>query len=518
MHPLRIDYQVPFKQDLAIAVKQHKHVLAVSPGGTGKTTVFAHIAKGAADRGTTVIILTHRINIFEQNLLNSGGISLNADTDKTIQIQQGTVYVIMAQTIKFREEWISQFNALPSPVLTIIDEAHDASFCSILNRLTNRRTIGFTATPNYRDAKHLPDYYNTLVETKPISWFILNEPQYLCSYEHIEKSAKDVDSYLVKLNGEYTDKSQTSYFSSKAIYGGLIDDIPVYKFTKCMIFCANIANAEMIYEQILENGYLACIGHSKRKDEVQQIARFKDLTSGYDILVSVAAYTTGFDFAEVDQLMLYRAFGNLSLYLQTLYRGNRFIRGFKSSFRVIDYGNNKRHGLYFFDRPWHKLWRPESLRLSLKEQGIEPVKECHACHRLIGLMARICPYCDAEQPVNEAQLKEGELIDITAAFTAMKGRRIASLNPRELSIYSKLLNKGQFAIRIAKSHRQQEQAIRQWDVKPLQGSEPYKQDIPPNYLKDFAHYMGYKPAWAFQQEKLIKDITEPIIYANIIIK
>ena len=167
MHPLREDYQVPFERDLAQAVKQHTHVLGVSPGGTGKTTTFSHIAVKAAAKGRSVIILTHRLSIFDQNLIGSCGIALNAETDKSITIQLGKVYVIMAQTIKFRPEWIEQFNTLPEKVLIIIDEAHDGGFCTILDKLTNRLTIGFTATPNYKDAKHLPLYYNALVETKP---------------------------------------------------------------------------------------------------------------------------------------------------------------------------------------------------------------------------------------------------------------------------------------------------------------------------------------------------------------
>jgi len=505
----REDYQVPFERDLAQAVKQHTHVLGVSPGGTGKTTTFSHIAVKAAAKGRSVIILTHRLSIFDQNLIGSCGIALNAETDKSITIQLGKVYVIMAQTIKFRPEWIEQFNTLPEKVLIIIDEAHDGGFCTILDKLTNRLTIGFTATPNYKDAKHLPLYYNALVETKPISWFIENpKQQYLASYTHIEKSQKDVDSYLTKLNGEFTNQSQNKYFSSRAIYGGLIEDIPKYKYTKCMIFCANIENAELIYSQVCAAGYLATIGHSKRKDEAQQIAKFKDLTSGYDIMVSVSAYTTGFDFPEVDQLMLYRAFGTLSLYLQTLYRGSRFIKGIKEHFRVVDYGNNKRHGLYFFDRPWQKMWRPESLKLDLKGQGVEPIKECSNCQALIGLMARICPYCGSEQPISEDEKKQGQLIDITESFNNMKGMKIGDLSARQLSIYAKLMNKGQFCIRIAKAKRQSE--IKEHLEKPPQ--------TPINYLKDFAHYMDYNPAWVYQQEKLIKEQNEQINFANIIIK
>jgi superfamily II DNA or RNA helicase len=282
-----------------------------------------------------------------------------------------------------------------------------------------------------------------------------------------------------------------------------------------MVFCANIENAELVAQQISNAGYLVTIGHSKRKDEAYQVNLFKDPTSGYNIFVSVAAYTVGFDHPPVDRLMLYRAFGSCSLYMQTLFRADRICEG-KKEFDVYDYGGNKRHGFYYFDRPNDKLWQSTALRLSPKEQGVEPIKECPVCHALIGLMARTCPVCNAEQPVNEAENKQGELINITATYQAMMGRNIGTLSARELSIYAKLKNKAQFAIRIARSKRQTEISVYANAVKPPSYIPDPLRDA--NFLRDFAHYMDYKSSWCYQQYKIIEASKEAIEFTNFRLK
>ncbi len=312
------DYQVDHNKQISIALKEHGHILAQAPGGTGKTKQFTYISWSASERkGSTVLIVTHRQNVYEQNLKEAKAIGINADTKQGLRIESGKVYVGMVQTLNARPEIVSQFNILPTKVLTIVDEAHDGSFNNFLRSFTNRLTIGFTATPHFKWAPHLKEFYKDIVVGNQIDWFIQNG--WLCSYKHLERSKADLEKYLTKLNGEYTEKSQNQFYGTKGLFDGLVEDLKNSTYKKCMVFCASIANAEETYSHLLNNGISACIGHSKRKDEAYQLNNFKDMTSGYDILVSVSSYTTGFDLPEVDQLMLYRAFGSLPLYLQTLF-------------------------------------------------------------------------------------------------------------------------------------------------------------------------------------------------------
>jgi len=503
------DYQVNHNKAAAIGMRDHKHVIVQAPGGTGKTKQFVSIAWGAANKGQCVLILTDRINIYKQNIKEAKAIGINPDTPDNLIIELGKVYVAMAQTLISRLYLLDQFQSLEKEVIVLVDECHSGIFNIILDKLTNRKTAGFTATPHFKWAKHLPKYYKACIPGEQIDWFIQNN--WLCTYTHISRGPKELESYLTKNSeGEYTNSSQENWFEKPGIYAGLSDDLrsEAAKYTKCMVFCASIKNAHKTYEELKAAGFNCAIGHSNTKllksintTEEKEIEKFRDLKSGCDILVSVSSYTTGFDFPEVDLLMLYRAFGSFILYMQSLFRANRKKPSMR--FKVYDYGNNwKRHGLYYYDRDWMSLWNQEPTKQASDKLDVYSVKECDNCGAIISLMARICEYCQYEQPENELELKVGVLLDITEKYEALVGRRISSLSPAELSVYAKLKQKLQFAIRVAKSKRQKEKS----------------EQAQTNFLKEFGQQMGYSEKWYNVQSSMLDKIKEPLFYTDFILK
>lgn len=506
-------HQADHNKRAAIAMKELEHIIVQSPGGTGKTKMFVSIAWGGAAKGNCMLILTDRINIYEQNIKEAKAIGINPNTPDNLRIELGKVYVAMAQTLLSRMYLLDQFNALPKKVIVLVDECHSGIFCKILDYLHNRMTAGFTATPHYKYAKHLPAYYKGIVCSEQIDWFIQNN--YLCTYQHIARGKKEMENHLTKnATGEYTETSQNDWFSQSGLYDGLIDDLKAEqgKYTKGMIFCASIKNAHTTYDMLRNAGFNVAIGHSNHKllksintTEAQEIAKFKELSSGCDLLVSVSSYTTGFDFPEVDILFLYRAFGSLILYMQALFRANRKKpHPMPMFFKTYDYGDNwRRHGLYYFDRAWHELWNKEVSKKELDALGTYTIKECFGCGAIISLMSRVCEYCQLEQPLNENELKQGVLIDITKKYDDLIGRRLSSLTPTELSTYAKIKQKLQFAIRVAKSLRQ-----KQISNNVTQG----------NYLMEFGDAMGYSYKWYNVQSAMLKKETKEIFFTDIVLK
>jgi len=497
------DYQITHNLKSAKAMKQHQHIIVQGAGGTGKTKQFVTIAWSAAAKGQCVLVLTDRTMIYRQNIAESKAIGINPDTPKDIEIQAGKVYVAMAQTLISRMYLLDQFNNLSNKVIVLIDECHSGIFNSILDYLHNRLTAGFTATPHCKYAKHLPKYYNACVPGEQIDWFIQND--WLCSNTHIARGKKEMESALTKsASGEYTETSQNDWFSQSGIYDGLIQDIKSEKFTKAMVSCASIKNAHETYELLNQHGIKCAIGHSKANllkaigtTEDKEIAKFKDMHSGYDILISVSAYLAGFDFPEVDMLFMYRAFGS-------------FINRKKPipmpmHFKVYDYGDNwKRHGLYYFDRPWNKLWNNPNAEKEQTQLGTYSIKECCNCGAIISLMNRVCKYCGVEQLETEQELKQGVLINITKEYDSLVGKRISSLTPEQLATYSKLKQKLQFCIRVAKSQRQKQLS-----------NDPNTKD---NFLRDFGLAMGYSPKWYNIQSEMLKKSKETLFYTDIILK
>src|SRR5690606_33244379 len=132
-------------------------------------------------------------------------------------------------------------------------------------------------------------------------------------------------------------------------------------FNKAMIFVASIKQARELNQRLVEEGFASIEYHSQLENASYELAKFTDLGLA-NICVSVASLTKGFDAPAVDLVILNRATTSLPLYLQMIGRGSRPVWSsngtlLKSHFTVLDYGGNwERHGLYFEDREWDKMW------------------------------------------------------------------------------------------------------------------------------------------------------------------
>ena len=488
-------YQQEFVKGLAIATKNHTHAIAQSPRGTGKTKTFVYIAHQLNKRGTTCLILTERENVFEQNLNEAGAIGINPSTPKWLLIEPGKTYVAMAQTLKNRPLWIEQFNSQPNQVQVIIDECHSGGYSSLLAKLTNSRRLGFTATPYYRLAKHLPELYNTCITTHDVQWFIDNE--YLCDYQHTVRGS-DMSGLVIK-KGEYTEDSQRKFFGTEAHYNVLFQDLQQTAFNKCMLFTASIEHCEEVYERLTNAGFQCSISHSKREDKKYQLAKFEHLNET-NIIVSVGSMTTGYDNPDVDLIVLYRATTSLIVYLQMLFRGDRPKPGM--FFRCLDYGTNgTRLSPYNHPHDWKKLWKQIPKK---KSDGVASVILCPKCESMIFVAARVCKYCGFVLPLPPPPTEIGIASDLTNKLAHLRGKRVAELTPKELALYAKTNNKALFATRIAMAKR--------WEEKRFQSSSSTN-----NFLREFAFEMGYKTGWVGFKTQEINNSKEPIQFTNILL-
>jgi superfamily II DNA or RNA helicase len=477
------DYQEDFTIQLAKSVAIDKHIIGQSPGGTGKTPVFINICRNANSKGRAAIILTERIKVFEQAVKKSGGIPVGNGI-KHVFVEPGKTYVCMAQTLSKRPRIIEAFNELEKEVIVCVDECHIGTFSTILNKLSNRMTIGFSATPDFRIAKHLPVFYKNIVCTHPIQWFI--DRNYLCDYQHIQRKSGKGTEKLEKRNGEFTESSQRKFFGTESHYIELFNDLKENEFKKCMFFTASIEHAEEVFERLTKEGLRCSIAHSKRKDEPFQLAKFQDLDET-NILISVSSLTTGYDYADVDLIVLYRATTSLSIYLQMLFRADRPKEGM--FFRCLDYGSNfDRHGAYFADHDWKEMWNKKA-RSNSKEDAAA-MTTCPQCESMISVSSKKCKFCGFLIPEKPRVVEPGIAEDVTKRFDAIAGKKISQLTPKELSLFANLKNKKMFAIWVAKSQEQSN----------------------PGFLIDFAACMGYKRGWldhqTVPQEKIeFLDIT-----------
>lgn len=461
-------YQEELKKETSIALSKHKHVIAQAPGGSGKTKTFLSISKSAMEKGRAVLIISERTAVYKQIAEESNGIRIG-DGVKYVDVKLGQLYIAMAQTLIRRPKIIEQFNQLQKEVIVIIDECHISTSKSILDKLHNRLTIGFTATPEYRIAKHLPIYYNDIVVSEQIKWFIENG--YLCDYQHIIRKSGNGITELSKKNGDYDESEQRKFFGTEEHYQELFKDLSSVPFKKCMLFTASIKHADEVYERMTKESYKCSIAHSKRNDYDYQLARFQTLNET-NIIISVGSLTTGFDYPDVDCIVLYRATTSLALYLQMIFRGDRPKEGM--FFWVLDYGlNGKIHGTYDQDRDWKSLWKKPEKK---KKESVAGVKICPECDSMLFVAVSKCKFCGYVIPKKDEILDIGKSEDLTNKKEILKGKKISELTPKELALYANLYDKKKFSARVARSKDDQ-------------------------FLREFAKSMGYKYGWVEEQKK-----------------
>lgn len=484
----------PYQQTFANAIVRHlakyKKVIACAATGSGKTKTFLYLADRALTAGKTVLILTESTKIFQQitKELKAGHI---ADGVRDMAILPGHAYIAMAQTLVRRPKMVQSLQAINSNLLVITDEAHIGTPTKLLKQLPEALHIGFTATPDWRVAKHLPDLYNACVVGPQPDELI--QTGNLVSYQHWGRIGADLDALKIK-NGEYTEQSQEHVFESRRVYDGLVTDLTTMPFTKGVVFCASIKHATSV-AKMLQDNYIPCVEYHSKLSETQQaqaMYRFQQ-TSEVNILVSVGILTKGWDYPQLDLVVLYRATTSLALYNQMIGRGSRPFEN-KKLFTVLDYGGNAlRHGLWDAHIEWDKKWKAQPKK---KKEGVAPVKICPACEYINHASAQVCKNCGVAFIKQEQEPDENtQLVEFTAAYTKMKGRLISSLTPPELAIYARLKNKKGYAARIARAKYQKGEL---------------------SFLPSFAQAMGYKPGWVHFQTTNIPN--EPVEYHDIVLK
>src|SRR5690606_23493023 len=283
------------------------------------------------------------------------------------------IYIGMEMTLHNRIK--KNPNFLKDVGLVIIDECHLGNFDKHVSNFKTQKILGFTATPTRNERIT----YWKCPRCKSVS----NEVDECCGNEMEEWSrpfrmadifddivtgasndeliefgsiVKDInfvehfsDMSTLKTDGkgEFTTESQNNvYANSDAVFNCLLNYEALCKGKKTIIFNPSARVNKMICEQFKEAGYNIRMYDSVNETDLTRKQTVKWFEENDDaILCNVACFTTGFDSKEVQAIILNRAIGSLSLFLQCVGRGARASNKiYKGSFIVVDGGGNiERH-------------------------------------------------------------------------------------------------------------------------------------------------------------------------------
>lgn len=441
---------------------KHKRIIVQSPTGTGKSFMMLLIIKRAIEKGKTVLVITESIKIFEQLHVEFSGIKIDS-TVKKMNINRNFCYVAMSQSMVNRESIINQFTGLGDNLITIIDEAHVGTTTKLVVRIGNGYRMGFTATPAAKWAKHLPVLYNALCPGLQVQDHV--ELGSLSPYKYFGRVKKGIDALKIK-NGEFTEESQDKAFTTKEVYDGLYEDLINIKYKKAVVFVASIKQCDETHEKLTGMGFNCTKYHSKLEKPDEYLKKFTHGSA--NIVVCVSALTKGWDYPPIDLILLVRATTSLPLVMQMWGRGSRPLKD-KPFFTIIDYGKNyERFGLFSYDRDWHELWLPPKRKN--QTAGAAPVKVCPQCGFMLHVSAPTCTNCQYIFVKAPQTAKETALIEMTTRYNALRGRRMSTLTPQELSDYVKITNRKPFGKRIAQARGE-------------------------SFLNDYAKLMGWTYGW-----------------------
>ena len=339
------------------ASKIHSGV-AVLPTGSGKSLVIASIANEL--EGHTIVFQPSK-EILEQNLEKTkafgfddvGVFSASAGRKEIGKLTFATIGSVMN-----KQEQFDHFENI------IIDECHAVNakggmYADFIKR-NGGKVLGLTATPyrlhNYNDnktdekavvAKFLhrtrPKMFDDIIHVTQVKE--LYEQGFLCPVEYHEST--DYVHSDIKLNStgmDFDREALKKYNEQRGLVGQVARSIVQHKAKHALVFCVFVEEAETLSVQLRELGIAAqSISAQTPKAEREQL--LKDFKSGdVQVITNVGVLTTGFDFPELDCVILARPTQSVALYYQMVGRGIR-IAPKKESVKVVDLcGNVARFG------------------------------------------------------------------------------------------------------------------------------------------------------------------------------
>lgn len=415
------------------ALKTNRKICFVAQTSYGKTISFSTLAKWYNyNFKSKILILCHRDELVSQAM--EACVRMGLTVEKIVSSTRSLhnmadVYIAMEKTLDNRISKNKHF--LKNVGLVIIDEAHSQLFNKHINFFDEQKIIGFTATPilteklTYWKCERCDSSYlelglccgRELMEwsrPKTLSMFYDDIVLGASTTELLEfgsivrdfniTSNHDLSSLKSDGKGEYTNESQNAIFGSEDVIFDVVKHYEQYALgKKTIIFSPSAKVNKLVYEQFKEKGYNVMIYDSVNDKDGSR----KELVKWFDenddaILLNINVFSTGFDNREVQCIILNRAIGSLSLFLQCAGRGARSSNKiFKDHFTLIDLGGNiARHKKWSDDtRDWRKIFFEGIGVDKPKKELMDSVTECRNCGALYTKNTNVCPECGETKAV-----------------------------------------------------------------------------------------------------------------------
>jgi DNA repair protein RadD len=375
----------------------------VLPTGSGKSHIVAALCKEAIQKWpeTTILMLTHVKELIVQNAekmrLHWPNAPMGIYSAGIGKRQLGEPITFAGiQSVRTKAALLGHID------LVIIDECHlvshkdEGGYRNLLNDLQainpNLRVVGLTATP-YRLGHGLitdkPALFDALIE--PVSIEELISKRYLATLRS-KVTTKRLDvSNVHKRGGEYIDAELQAAVDNDDMNKEVVREVIKLAQDRraWLFFCAGVKHAQHVCQELTHQGVTAaCVtGDTPKAERERILTEFK--TGKLTAITNANVLTTGFDYPDIDLIVMLRPTMSGSLYVQMAGRGMR-PKSHTDHCLVLDFaGVVEMHGPITNVQPPKKGGSGE---------GEAPIKVCDECHEIVHISAKVCPNCGAAFP------------------------------------------------------------------------------------------------------------------------
>lgn len=374
MHKLR-DYQ---QQATDAILNAKKNGVLVLPTGSGKSHIIAGYTQ---QKGGKTIVLQPTKEILEQNLqkiIAAGLFDVGVYSASAGSKEVGKVTLATIGTVVNKQALFKGFDQI------LIDECHlvnskGGGYEKFINGL-KLPTFGLTATPyrlrSYRhwhtqipmgESKMItrtrPKIFSNILHITQIG--ALFEAGYLSPLDYISHQGYDSNAIKMNTTGQnFDDVALGQYNVQQNIPIKIAKIVQHTSRDHCLIFTKFTSESKDVISHLEKMG-ISCAevtAKTKKRDRERIITGFK--AGHIRCVVNVGVLTTGFDFPELDCIILGRPTKSVALYYQMVGRGIRPAPG-KTNCMLIDLCDNvnrfgKIETFEIFDQNGNNMWRLKS--------------------------------------------------------------------------------------------------------------------------------------------------------------
>jgi DNA repair protein RadD len=323
-----------------------RNAIMVLPTGSGKSLIIANIAARLAP----VLIFQPSKEILEQNLAKLESYGYRGAVYSASKGRQEVADITFA-TIGSVVNKADLFTNFP---YVIIDECHlvnakEGMYKTFLATLENAgaKVLGLTATPYRLASNSFGSELRFLTRTRPkvfheMIYFVQNrflfDSGYLARMEYRDANGFDRARLDVNSTGaDYTDASVQRYYRALNFQDKIVMAIEREMETRknALVFTRFVQESEYLVHNI--PGAAIVTGETKKKDRERIIEGFK--AGDIPVVCNVGVLTTGFDYPELETVIIARPTMSLGLYYQMIGRSIR-PHAKKECARVVDLCGN----------------------------------------------------------------------------------------------------------------------------------------------------------------------------------